>query len=101
LAQRSPETFCHRAGATGNPTGCATRAVRAFCANREGIDRLHAEALRKGWQTRAPFDAGEPIGYPVRIDDPNGNSLELSFGYEVGLAFGYEVGLAVAVAAKR
>jgi hypothetical protein len=33
-------------------------------------------------------DLGEPIGYVARIADPDGNSLELSFGQEVGLAVG-------------
>jgi lactoylglutathione lyase len=56
------------------------------CASREEIDRLVAEASREGRSTRTPFDAGEPIGYVARIADPDGNSLELSFGQEVGLA---------------
>jgi catechol 2,3-dioxygenase-like lactoylglutathione lyase family enzyme len=56
------------------------------CASREEIDGLCAEAGREGRPTRAPFDAGEPIGYVARIADPDGNSLELSFGQEVGLA---------------
>ena len=63
------------------------------CANREEIDRLHEQACLEGRTTRAPFDAGEPIGYVARIADPDGNSLELSFGQEVGLA--------VAAAAKE
>ena len=36
--------------------------------------------------TRAPIDAGDPVGYTARIADPDGHSLELSFGQEVGLA---------------
>ena len=56
------------------------------CASREEIDRLYAEACREGRPTRAPIDAGDPIGYVARIADPDGNSLELSFGQEVGLA---------------
>ena len=40
----------------------------------------------EGRPTRAPTDLGEPIGYVARIADPDGNSLELSFGQEVGLA---------------
>jgi catechol 2,3-dioxygenase-like lactoylglutathione lyase family enzyme len=55
------------------------------CASREEIDRLCAEARREGRPMRAPFDAGEPVGYVARIADPDGNSLELSFGQEVGL----------------
>ena len=56
------------------------------CASREEIDRLYVEACREARPTRAPFDAGEPIGYVARIADPDGHSLELSFGQEVGLA---------------
>jgi len=59
--------------------------IGVACASRRDIDRLHAEACREGRPTRAPFDAGEPIGYVARIADPDGNSLELSFGQEVGL----------------
>ena len=63
------------------------------CASREEIDRLYAEACREGRPARPPIDAGHEIGYVARIADPDGNSLELSFGQEVGLA--------VAAAAKQ
>jgi lactoylglutathione lyase len=56
------------------------------CASREEIDRLYAEACREGRPTRAPVDAGYPVGYTTRIADPDGHSLELSFGQELGLA---------------
>jgi hypothetical protein len=46
---------------------------------------LYAEACREGRPTRAPIDAGDPVGYTTRIADPDGHSLELSFGQEVGL----------------
>jgi lactoylglutathione lyase len=55
------------------------------CASREEIDRLYAEACREGRPTRAPIDAGDPVGYTARIADPDGHSLELSFGQEIGL----------------
>jgi lactoylglutathione lyase len=55
------------------------------CASREEIDRLYEEARRERRPTRAPIDAGEPVGYVARIADPDGHSLELSFGQEVGL----------------
>jgi catechol 2,3-dioxygenase-like lactoylglutathione lyase family enzyme len=55
------------------------------CASREEIDRLYAEARGEGRPTRAPIDAGDPVGYTARIADPDGHSLELSFGQEVGL----------------
>jgi catechol 2,3-dioxygenase-like lactoylglutathione lyase family enzyme len=56
------------------------------CASRAEIDRLCAEAEAEGRPTEAPYDAGAPIGYVARIADPDGNSLELSYGQEVGLA---------------
>jgi lactoylglutathione lyase len=56
------------------------------CASREAVDRLYEAACREGRPARAPADAGEPIGYTARIADPDGNSLELTFGQEVGLA---------------
>ena len=56
------------------------------CTSRDEIDRLYAEACREGRPTRAPIDAGDVIGYVARIADPDGNSLELSYGQEVGLA---------------
>ena len=56
------------------------------CKSREEIDRLISEACAEGRPTRVPVDAGEPVGYVGRIADPDGNSLELSFGQEVGLA---------------
>jgi catechol 2,3-dioxygenase-like lactoylglutathione lyase family enzyme len=56
------------------------------CASREEVDRLYAEACREGRPTQVPIDAGEPIGYVARIADPDGNSLELAYGQEVGLA---------------
>ena len=55
------------------------------CRSREEIDRLYAEARREGRPTRAPIDAGDPVGYTARIADPDGHSPELSFGQEVGL----------------
>ena len=56
------------------------------CRSREEIDQLHAEARAEGRPTRAPIDAGAPVGYVARIADPDGNSLEFSFGQEVGIA---------------
>jgi lactoylglutathione lyase len=50
------------------------------CASREEIDRLVAEATLLGRPTGAAIDAGEPVGYVARIADPDGHSLELSFG---------------------
>ena len=56
------------------------------CRSRAEIDRLYAEARAEGRLASAPVDRDAPIGYVARIADPDGNSLELSFGQEVGLA---------------
>ena len=57
----------------------------AACESRAEIDRLCAEARREGRLRRAAIENGPPIGYTAFLADPDGNSLELSFGQEVGL----------------
>ncbi len=54
-------------------------------ASREEVDRLAAEAEREGILQREPTDSGPPVGYWTFIGDPDGNTLELSFGQEVAL----------------
>lgn len=56
------------------------------CASRAEIDQLCAEAQAEGWLRRGAIDNGPPIGYTAFLADPDGNSLELSHGQEVGLA---------------
>ena len=55
------------------------------CASRDEIDRLCAEAEREGCLRRAAIQREPPIDYIAFLSDPDGNSLELSFGQEVGL----------------
>lgn len=55
------------------------------CESRAEIDRLCAEARREGRLRREALDCGPPIGYTAFLADPDGNSLELSHGQEVGL----------------
>jgi lactoylglutathione lyase len=55
------------------------------CASRAEVDRLCAEAEREGRLRRAAIDRGGQIGYTAFLADPDGNSLELSHGQEVGL----------------
>ena len=55
------------------------------CASREDVDRLCAEAKVDGCLDRGPKDAGPPVGYWAFITDPDGHTLELSYGQEVGL----------------
>jgi catechol 2,3-dioxygenase-like lactoylglutathione lyase family enzyme len=56
------------------------------CSSRDEVDRLCAEARRDGVLTREPEDSGPPVGYWAFLRDPDGHTLELSFGQEIGLA---------------
>ncbi len=56
------------------------------CESRAAIDLLCAEAEAEGRLRRGAIDSGPPIGYTAFLADPDGNSLELSHGQEVGLA---------------
>src|SRR5436190_24349928 len=53
------------------------------CRDREEMDRLCEEARREGVLVSGPTDAGSPVGYWAFLRDPDGHTLELSFGQEV------------------
>ena len=55
------------------------------CASREEVDRLCELARNEGRLRLGPSDAGYPIGYWAFLADPDGHTLELSFGQEVAL----------------
>ena len=55
------------------------------CESREEVDRLCEWARGEGRLINGPRDAGPPIGYLASIRDPDGHTLEVSFGQEVGL----------------
>jgi catechol 2,3-dioxygenase-like lactoylglutathione lyase family enzyme len=55
------------------------------CESRAELDRLCAAARKEGRLRSGPVDNGPPIGCTAFLADPDGNSLELSFGQEVGL----------------
>lgn len=55
------------------------------CRSREEVDRLCAEARSEGVLISGPTDAGYPVGYWAFLRDPDGHTLELSYGQEVGL----------------
>jgi catechol 2,3-dioxygenase-like lactoylglutathione lyase family enzyme len=55
------------------------------CPSRERVDELCAEAAREGVLLDGPTDSGPPVGYWAFLRDPDGHTLELSFGQEVGL----------------
>jgi catechol 2,3-dioxygenase-like lactoylglutathione lyase family enzyme len=55
------------------------------CTSRAEVDRLCAQARAEGCLLSGPTDSGYPIGYWAFIADPDGHTLELSFGQEVAL----------------
>jgi len=55
------------------------------CATREEVDRLCADARVHGCLRNGPTDSGYPVGYWAFLADPDGNTLELSYGQEVAL----------------
>lgn len=55
------------------------------CSSREALDVLCAQAKQEGLLLKAPQDSGYPIGYWAFLSDPDGHTLELSYGQEVGL----------------
>jgi catechol 2,3-dioxygenase-like lactoylglutathione lyase family enzyme len=55
------------------------------CESREEVDRLAAQAKAEGCLADGPVDYGPPVGYWAFIRDPDGHTLEISFGQEVGL----------------
>jgi len=54
------------------------------CASREDVDELAAQAKSEGRLVGGPLDSGPPVGYWAFIKDPDGHTLEISFGQEVG-----------------
>lgn len=56
------------------------------CQSREELDQLCDQAKGEGILLEGPQDSGYPIGYWAFLHDPDGHTLELSYGQEVGLA---------------
>lgn len=55
------------------------------CRSRAELERLCDDARREGVLLDGPTDSGPPIGYWAFLRDPDGHTLELSHGQEVGL----------------
>jgi catechol 2,3-dioxygenase-like lactoylglutathione lyase family enzyme len=55
------------------------------CQSREFIDTLCDRAKQEGVLLQEPKDSGYPIGYWAFLRDPDGHTLELSYGQEIGL----------------
>ncbi|MCH2186743.1 VOC family protein [Myxococcota bacterium] len=56
------------------------------CGSREEVDEACEKARNEGILEMEPQDLGDTVGYLGLIKDPDGNSLEVSYGQEVGLA---------------
>lgn len=55
------------------------------CASRAEVDRLAALAKEENCLVKGPTDYGPPVGYWAFIRDPDGHTLEISFGQEIGI----------------
>lgn len=53
------------------------------CPNRGEVDRLAALADGAGCLVKTPQESGYPVGYWALLRDPDGNTVELSYGQEV------------------
>ena len=49
------------------------------------MDKLCDKARQAGLLVEEPKDSGYPIGYWAFLRDPDGHTLELSYGQEIGL----------------
>jgi catechol 2,3-dioxygenase-like lactoylglutathione lyase family enzyme len=56
------------------------------CESRDEIDRLADRAREEGRLIEGPSDHGPPVGYFAFIRDPDGHTLEISYGQDVDLA---------------
>jgi len=54
-------------------------------ASRQEVDRLCQIARVQGCLVREAEDSGAPVGYWAFLRDPDGHTLEVAFGQEVGL----------------
>ncbi len=55
------------------------------CKSREDMDKLCERARQEGILIQEAKDSGYPIGYWAFLRDPDGHTLELSYGQEIGL----------------
>ena len=54
--------------------------------SRDEVDRLCRLAREEQCLAREPEDSGPPVGYWALIRDPDGHTLEVAFGQELGNA---------------
>jgi catechol 2,3-dioxygenase-like lactoylglutathione lyase family enzyme len=55
-------------------------------ASRQEVDRLCQLARAQGCLVLEPEDSGPPVGYWAFLRDPDGHTLEIAYGQELGLA---------------
>lgn len=55
------------------------------CKSRRHVDELCTRARQEGILIEEPKDSGYPIGYWAFLKDPDGHTLEISYGQEIGL----------------
>ena len=55
------------------------------CPSREQVNRLCNEAAAEGCLHSGPTDSDYPVGYWAFLSDPDGNTLEISYGQEIAL----------------
>ncbi len=55
------------------------------CRSRSQLDQLCDQARQESVLLQEPQDSGYPIGYWAFLRDPDGHTLELSYGQEIGL----------------
>ncbi|MEM9908689.1 MAG: VOC family protein [Cyanobacteria bacterium P01_D01_bin.44] len=55
------------------------------CESREAMDILCDRARQSDILIDGPTDSGYPVGYWAFLRDPDGHTLELSYGQEIGL----------------
>ena len=55
------------------------------CESRDEVERLCERARDEGCLVSGPTDYGPPVGYWAFLSDPDGHTLEVSFGQEVAL----------------
>lgn len=55
------------------------------CGSRDEIDELTNRARDESCLIAGPMDYGPPVGYWAFIRDPDGHTLEVAFGQEVGI----------------
>lgn len=59
--------------------------IGVACATREEIDVKVAQAQQEGILRRAAQQSAAPVGYWAFFADPDGNTLELSYGQQIGM----------------